>query len=312
MATVPEISVVIPCRNEEENAPRIAQAVIDQLEPIAESFDIIFIDNESSDNTVEVIRGLCAKDDRIRLIVNSRNFGQMRSPTHGIFVARGKAVIGMCADFQDPPELLPKMVRYWREGTPIVLGVREEERSGLMLRSVRAISYWLQSTFGDYQTIPNATGFGIYDRKVVEAIKQLNEPEPFFRGLLIETGFDLITIPYKRPNREGGRSNNNFLTLLDFALNGLAGSSKGLLRVPLYVAFFLGLLTLFCLGGALYAAIFDRSVQLWLFAAALQGQFTMLFLFIGLIGVQVKLISERSRNQSLVLEKERVNFPEDY
>ena len=308
----PEISVVIPCRNEEDNAPLIAQAVIAQLEPVARSFDIIFIDNESTDRTVEVVRAICARDPRIRLIVNSRNFGQMRSPTHGIFCAQGKAVIGMCADFQDSPELLPEFVRIWRAGVPIVLGVREGEKTGPVLRFFRELSYKLQKSFGDYQAIPNATGFGLYDRKVVDAIKAMNEPEPFFRGLLVETGFDIATIEYRRPPRAGGKSNNNFFTLLDFALNGLAGSSKNLLSAPLYVAFLIGLLTVFCLGGALFAAVFGRSVQLWLLAAALEGQFCLLFGFLGLIGVQIKLISERTRNQALVLEKERVNFPADY
>lgn len=305
----PEFSVVIPCRNEEGNAPLIARAVIEQLEPIAESLEIIFIDNASTDRTVEVIRAMCAEDPRIRLIVNSRNFGQMRSPTHAIYATRGRAVIGMCADFQDPPTMLPEFVARWRAGTPIVLGVRESEKTGAILTAFREFSYFLQKTFGDYQAIPNATGFGIYDRKVVDAIKDMNEPEPFFRGLLVETGFDIETITYARPLRSRGKSNNNFFTLLDFALNGLAGSSKKLLRAPLYVAFFMGLLTLFCLGGAVFALIFGRSVQLWLFAAALEAQFCLIFAFLGLLGVQIKLISERTRNQPLVLERERINFP---
>ena len=309
---LPEISVIIPCRNEEINAPLIASAVIEQLEPVTSSFDIIFIDNESSDRTVHVVRQMCQRDPRIRLIVNSRNFGQMRSPTHAIFAARGQAVIAMCADFQDSPELLPQFVHHWRAGTPIVLGVRGAEKSGAMLRIMREFSYRLQHRFGDYKAVPNATGFGLYDRKVVDAIKALNEPEPFFRGLLVETGYDIVTIPFRRPPRVGGQSNNNFFTLLDFALNGLAGSSTKLLRAPLYVAFLMGLLTLFCIGGAAFAAIFGRSVQLWLLAAALEGQFCILFLTLGLIGVQIKLISERTRNQALVLEKERVNFPADY
>lgn len=305
----PEVSVVIACRNEQDNAEAIAAAVIAQLETVTASFDIIFIDNESQDRTVEIVRGMCARDPRIRLIVNTRNFGQMRSPTHGIYQASGRAVISMCADFQDSPALLPDFVRRWRAGTPIVLGVRESEKSGVMLSMLRDLSYKLQKRFGDYPIIPNATGFGIYDRRVVEAIRKLNEPEPFFRGLLVETGFPIELIPFKRPQRAGGRSNNNFFTLLDFALNGLAGSSKNLLRAPLYVAFFIGLLTFSCLLGAVYAVIFGRSVQLWLFAAMLEGQFCMLFLFLGLLGVQIALVSERTRNQALVLERERVNFP---
>ncbi|MEJ7925879.1 glycosyltransferase family 2 protein [Sphingobium sp. AN641] len=312
VAITPEVSVVIACRNEETNAEAIAAAVIAELEPLCESFDIIFIDNESQDRTVEIIKGMCARDPRIRLIVNTRNYGQMRSPTHGIYQAGGRAVISMCADFQDSPALLPEFVARWRNGTDIVLGVRESEKSGAVLGFMRGLSYSLQQRFGDYRIIPNATGFGIYDRRVVEAIRTLNEPHPFFRGLLVETGFSIETISFKRPLRAGGRSNNNFFTLLDFALNGLAGSSKNLLRAPLYVGFFIGLLTLICLIGAMVAAFTGRSVQLWLFAAMLEGQFSLLFLFLGLLGVQIGLVSDRTRNQPLVLERERINFPPEY
>jgi len=312
MTNRPEISVVIACRNEEDNAEAIAAAVIAQLETVTDSFDIIFIDNESQDRTVEIVRGIAARDPRIRLIINTRNYGQMRSPTHGIYQAGGRAVISMCADFQDSPALLPEFVRRWRAGVPIVLGVRESEKSSAMLTFMRGLSYSLQKRFGDYAIIPNATGFGIYDRRVVEAIRALNEPEPFFRGLLVETGFPIETIAFKRPPRAGGRSNNNFFTLLDFALNGLAGSSKKLLRAPLYVAFLVGLLTLVSLVGTIYALFTGNSVQLWLLAAMIEGQFCLLFLFLGLLGTQVALVSERTRNQPLVLERERVNFPPGY
>lgn len=161
MTSKPEISVVIACRNEEDNAEAIAAAVIAQLETVTESFDIIFIDNQSQDRTVEIIRGLSARDRRIRLIINTRNFGQMRSPTHGIYQAGGRAVISMCADFQDSPALLPEFVRRWRDGVDIVLGVRESEKSGVILSFMRNLSYGLQKRFGDYPIIPNATGFGI-------------------------------------------------------------------------------------------------------------------------------------------------------
>ena len=312
MTDRPEVSVVIACRNEEANAEAIAAAVSEQLSTVTDSFDIIFIDNASQDRTVEIVRGMAARDPRVRLIANTRNFGQMRSPTHGIYQAGGRAIISMCADFQDSPALLPEFVRRWRAGVDIVLGVRESEKSGAVLTFMRGLSYGLQKRFGDYAIIPNATGFGIYDRRVVETIKSLNEPEPFFRGLLVETGYMIETIPFKRPERAGGRSNNNFFTLLDFALNSLAGSSKKLLRAPLYVAFIIGLLTLFTLLGAVGALFTGGSLQLWLLAAMIEGQFCLLFLFLGLLGVQIALVSERTRNQPLVLERERVNFPPEY
>jgi len=308
----PDVSVVIPCLNEQENAPAIAAAVIAELERVGVSFDVIFIDNCSADRTVEVIKGMCAADPRIRLIANSRNFGQMRSPTYGIFAARGRAVIGMCADFQDPPDLLGHFVERWRAGVPIVLGVRETEKSSLLLGWMREFSYAFARRVGDYPIVRNATGFGLYDRKVVDAIKAMKEPEPFFRGMLVETGFTIETISYARPLRKRGKSNNNFFTLLDFALSGLASSSKKLLRLPFFIGALSGLATGLCLLGALAAYLMQAAVAPWLIAVGLEANFTLLFLFLGMIGDQVRMISERTRQTPLVIERERVNFPDDY
>jgi glycosyltransferase involved in cell wall biosynthesis len=311
-ADTPDISVVIPCRNEALNAEAIAGAVIAQLEPLGVSFDIIFIDNESTDRTVAIIRAMCAADPRIRLIVNTRNFGQMRSPTHGIYAARGRAVIGMCADFQDSPELLPHFVQRWQAGVDIVLGVRESEDTGFILSAIRGLSYWLAKSFGDYQTIPNATGFGLYSRRVVDAIKALNEPEPFYRGLLIETGYPLETVPYVRPLRARGKSNNNFFTLLDFAVAGLTGSSKRMLRLPLYLGVVGAVIAFFMLLGGVLAFATGRPIAGWLIGSVLQAQFALIFGFMGLMGDHIRQISERTRGTPLVHERERVNFPDGY
>ena len=309
MPEAPELSVVIPCFNEEENAAAIGAAVTLQMNKVSSDYEIIFIDNGSSDGTVPIIRGLCAADPRIRLIVNTRNFGQLRSPTHALFEARGRAVIGIVADFQDPPEMIPQFVERWRAGADIVLATSETKKMSPIFASLRRLSYGLQRKFGDYPIIPNATGFGLYDRKVVRSIAALNEPEPFFRGLLVETGYTIETIPFRRPPRAAGTSKNGFLALLDFALSALAGSSKGLLRVPLYVSFFIFLATLFTFGGALYSIIVGANPRMWLFAALLEFQFGLLFLFLGLLGVQVRMISDRTRGTPLVIERERVNFP---
>jgi len=307
----PEISIVIPCLNEEDNAQAICNAVIAEMEKTGSTFELIFIDNCSSDRTVPIIRSICERDSRVKLIVNTRNFGQMRSPTHGIYQANGRAVINMCADFQDPPALIPEFVRRWHEGAKIVLGVRETEKSGPFLTAFRNLSYGLQRKFGDYPIIPNATGFGLYDAQVVRAVEALNEPEPFFRALLVETGFPIQTIAFRRPERAGGRTKNNFLSLLDFALSGLAGSSRGLLRVPLYVSFVTFAVTFISLLGAIWSAVTDHSPLMWLFAMLLELQFGLLFLFFGLLGVQIRAISDRTRGTPLVIERERVNFGDE-
>jgi glycosyltransferase involved in cell wall biosynthesis len=310
VAERPDISVVIPCYNEEENAASICAAAIAQLEPLGVSFEIIFIDNASSDQTVPIVRQLCTADSRVRLIVNTRNFGQMRSPTHAIYQARGRAIIGLCADFQDPPEMIPRFIERWHAGVDIVLGVRAAEaKVGLVHRRVRALSYWLANKFSDYPVIPNATGFGLYDRRVVQATRTIAEPEPFFRGMLVETGFRLETIAYVRPPRAAGESKNDFFALLEFAISALAGSSKRLLRVPMYVGAFAGLMTLLMLIGGCIAFFMGRPIAGWFIAAVIQAQFALLFGFLGLLGDNVRIISERTRRTPLVIERERVNFP---
>lgn len=305
----PDLSVVIPCYNEAENAEPIAAAVIAQLEPIGLSFEIIFIDNDSTDATAAIIKGMCARDPRVRLIVNTRNYGQMRSPTYAVFQASGRAVIGMSADFQDPPTLIPEFVARWRAGADIVLGVRETEPTGPILTATRKLSYWLARNFGDYPILPNATGFGLYDARVVQAVSRISEPEPFFRGMLVETGYRLETVTYPRPLRARGKSKNNFFALFDFAMSALAGSSKRLLRVPIYIGAFGALMTLVMLVGGLVALFLGKPIAGWFIAAVVQAELALLFGFLGLLGDNVRIISERTRGTPLVLERERVNFP---
>jgi Glycosyltransferases involved in cell wall biogenesis len=308
-AQKPEISVVIPTRNEQENAAGIAKAVIAELERLKIDFELIFIDNASSDRTVAIISEMCAVDARIRLIANQNNFGQMRSPTYGIYQARGRAVINLCADFQDPPTLIPDFIKAWREGFPIVLGVRRLERNSLKMRAIRYIAYSFSNRFFDHPVIPQATGFGLYDRRVVDTLAALDEPEPFFRGLLVEFGFPIKQIAFDRPGRAGGRSNNNFFTLLDFSMSAVAGMGKRLLRIPVFIGIFSGLLALaLMLAGGVVAASGRDGWPLFLWAIV-QANFAILFIFLGLLGDQVRLISERTRGTPLVVEAERVNLP---
>ena len=305
----PEISAVIPCLNEAENAAAIAAAVAAQFVALDVSYEIIFIDNGSTDATVPILKGLCASDPRIRLIVNTRNFGQMRSPTHGIYQASGDAVIGISADFQDPPELIGELIARWRAGAMIVLGVRQSENAPWLLRAVRAVGYGFFERFGDYPVIHDATGFGLYDRRVVDCLRSWRDPEPFFRGMLVESGFSLETIPYHRPERAGGVSKNNLFSLFSFALSGLAGSSKRLLRLPIYFSLMVSLTAGLTLLWAIVAAIAGRSPWTLLGLALAQAAFAIICFFLGLIGEQVRMISEMARATPLVVERERVNFP---
>jgi len=263
----PEVSVVIPCFNEADNVVQIHAAVTAEMRLHAKSHEILFIDNASTDGTRELLRQICARDPATRAILNTRNFGQMRSPTHAIYQATGAAVIGMCADFQDPPAMLSAFIAQWRAGAEIVLGQRASERAGLRVRLGRALGYAFLARFADYPIIPGVTGFGLYAREVVDTLARWNEPEPFFRGMLVESGYRIALIAFDRPERAAGKTKNGLRTLADFALSGIAGSAKSLLRV--------------------------------------------LLLFVGLVGDQVRIVSERTRGTPLVIEAERLNFGAD-
>lgn len=305
----PELSVVIPCFNEEENVRAICEAVSAEARKTVLSHEIVLIDNNSTDRTRDIIRELCANDSCIRAIFNNRNYGQMRSPTHGIYQAHGQAVIGMCADFQDPPEMIGPFVRQWREGAQVVLGQRRSEASAGALGWVRRIGYAFLRRFGDYPVIPGATGFGLFDRKVVDTLVRWNEPEPFFRGMVIESGFRLAVLPFDRPARAAGESKNGLRTLFSFAVSALAGSARSLLRTPLLVSILAGVMTLALILGAGIALVAGGPSVTLAWLAVGTAAFTLVMLSLGLIAEQVRLLAERSRNVPLVIEEERINFP---
>ncbi|NIJ36038.1 glycosyltransferase involved in cell wall biosynthesis [Sphingopyxis panaciterrae] len=305
----PELSVVIPCFNEAQNVAAICAAVTEAAEGHADSHEIILIDNGSTDGTRSIMRNLCLGDPRIRAIFNNRNYGQMRSPTYGLYQAEGLAVIGMGADFQDPPALIGELLRKWRGGAQVVLGQRRSERASLPLRIVRHLGYAFLRRYGDYPVIPGATGFGLFDREVIDTLAAWNEPEPFFRGMVVESGFRIALVPFDRPARAAGESKNGFAALASFALSALAGSAKSLLRLPLFLALYTGGLAFLLLLAAPVALFLDGPIW-WLlgfgFGFAL---FAILLLFLGLIGEQLRMLAERSRNVPLVIEEERINFP---
>ncbi len=305
-----ELSIVIPCYNEIENVAAIVAAVTHEAERHASSHEIILIDNHSTDGTRAAIRELCAADPRVRAILNNRNYGQMRSPTHGIYQARGQAVIGMCADFQDPPAMIGDLVSLWRGGAKIVLAQRRSERTGALLGLARDTGYALLGRIADTPPIPNVTGFGLYDRAVVDALRQWNEPEPFFRGMLVESGYSIALLPFDRPERAAGETKNNFGSLLSFALSGLAGSAKALLRLPILLALSAAVASLALLLAGLMTLIVGGPGWLLLGWGLATAMFATILLFLGLIGDQVRLIAERTRHVPLVIEETRLNFPD--
>lgn len=306
----PELSVVIPCYNEIENVHGIVAAVTREAERHVASHEIILIDNCSTDGTRAAIRELCAADPRVRGILNNRNYGQMRSPTHGIYQASGRAVIGMCADFQDPPAMIGELVALWRGGAKIVLAQRRTERAGALLGAVRRTGYAVLGRLADYPIIPNVTGFGLFDRAVVDTLRAWNEPEPFFRGMVVESGFSIALVPFDRPERAAGETKNGIASLAAFALSGLAGSAKSLLRLPILLSVWSGVMALLLLAAGAIALLAQGpgwAMIGWAFGIAM---FATLLLFLGLIGDQVRLIAERTRGVPLVIEEARVNFPE--
>ena len=305
-----ELSITIPCFNEEENVVAMYEAVTTEAEAHAKSHEIIFIDNASTDATRSLLRDLSTRDPRVRVILNNRNYGQMRSPTYAIYQAEGAAVMAMCCDFQDPPSLIGPMVAQWRAGAQIVMGQRRTEKGSLLLGMVRRSGYSLLGRFADYPIIPGATGFGLYDREVVDMMASWNEPEPFVRGMAVESGYRLALLPFDRPARAAGESSNGFWTLMNFALSGIAGSVKSLLRLPLILSIYFAMFAVGLAVVTVIRQIFFSYSPVMIAVSIVTAMFATMLLFIGLIGDQLRLLVERSRNVPLVIEEERLNFPE--
>lgn len=307
--SVPELSIVIPCFNEIENVRAIVAAVTCEAAIHASSHEIILIDNRSTDGTRDEITRLCAEDPRVRAIFNTRNYGQMRSPTHGIYQARGRAVIGMCADFQDPPAMIGRMLALWRGGAKVVLAQRRSERTTPLLALARRLGYGVLARVADYPVVPGATGFGLFDRAVVDTLKRWREPEPFFRGMVIETGFPVALLPFDRPPRAAGETKNGLRSLASFALSGLAGSAKSLLRLPILLSLWFGAAALLLALASAVTVVSGGPTGMLLALALALTMFAIVLLFLGLIGDQVRLIGERTRGVPLVIEEARINFP---
>ena len=308
------ISVVTPCYNEEANVAELHQrvrAAMALVEGVA--YEHIFIDNASTDGTLRELKEIAAADRNVRIIVNARNFGHIRSPYHAMMQVSGDAVMLIVADLQDPPELIPDFVRKWREGYRVVIGVKSHSGESRAMFAVRRAYYGFLARIGEQALVRNFTGFGLYDRQVIEALRALQEPYPYFRGLISEIGFEPAQIEYSQPVRRRGITKNNFYSLYDMAMLGITSHSKVPLRLATMGGFLLSLASFaVAIGYLVVKLLFWDSFSLGL-APLLIGMFFLFsvqLFFIGLLGEYIATIHTRVMNRPLVTEKERINFPE--
>lgn len=307
------ISILIPCYNEEENVEPIAQAVIGVLEQELPQYDyeLVFIDNDSQDNTRPILRRMCGENPRIKAIFNTRNFGQFNSPYYGILQVTGDCVIAMVADFQDPVDLIPRYVKAWEEGYKIVIGIKTSSQEN-------AVMYWLRSCYyktirklSDVEQIEHFTGSGLYDREFIEVLRRLDDPTPFLRGIVAELGYKRKEIPYEQPKRRAGKTHNNFYRLYDAAMLSVTSYTKAGLRLATFVG------ALSCMASLAVAFLYLIMKLIWWdrFPAGMAPMLLgMLFLgsvqifFIGMVGEYVLSINQRMMKRPLVIEEERLNF----
>lgn len=306
------ISIVTPCYNEEENVENLYNAVKLAFEGLKSyRYEHIFIDNCSQDKTVGILKKIASSDKNVKLIVNSRNFGHIRSPFHAMLQAEGDAVISLVADFQDPPDMIAAFIGKWEEGNKIVLGVKERSKENKLMFFIRKMYYRLVRNISEVQLIDNFTGFGLYDKSVMEILKELDDPYPYFRGLICEIGFEKALIEFTQPRRARGITKNNFYTLYDIAMLGITSNSKVPLRLAAMLGFILSFVSLLiALIYFIIKLIFWNSFTLGL-APLVTGLFffsSVQLFFIGIIGEYIGAINTKVTKRPLVIEKERINF----
>jgi polyisoprenyl-phosphate glycosyltransferase len=310
---MPLISVVTGSFNEEENVAelyrRVCQAFSEQLSKY--TWELIFIDNASTDRTVETLKSIASADKRVKIIVNNRNFGHIRSGYHAFLQARGDAVIAMASDLQDPPEMLPQFVRKWEEGYKIVLAQKTESRESRLLFFVRKSYYNIINRLSEIELVKNVTGFGLYDRRVVEDIRKIDDPYPYFRGLICDLGYERALIPFTQPVRKRGLTKNNFYTLWDMAMLGITNHSKVPLRIAVFVGCGVGSVSfLVAFVYLIYKLLYWSNFQVGT-APLVIGMFfigAVQLVFIGLLGEYIGAIHTQVLRRPPVIEKERINF----
>lgn len=307
-----KISITSSCYNEEGNLPELHHRLTDVMSNFPQyDYEIIWSDNASTDGTRDVIRRICAEDKRVKAIFNAANFGQTRSPYNAMMSASGDAVVTMCSDLQESPELVANFIREWENGAKVVCGVKPKSKENPLMFFVRRCYYNLIKALSDTPQIENFTGFGLYDRCVIDAMKKFHEPNPYIRGLVAEIGFKRVEVPYEQQLRQHGKTKNNFFSLYDYAMNGFVNHTKLPLRLAVFTGFMLaGLSLLAALIYFIYKLVFwnDFAVGLAPMVIGLFFFSSVQLIFIGIIGEYIGAIWTQVKNKPLVIEEERINF----
>ncbi len=311
-----KISIVIPCYNEEENIVNICNAVENELKTSLSNYDydILIIDNCSTDNTRALIRGICKNNKKVKAILNAKNFGQFNSPYYALLQTDGDCTIPICADFQDPVEMIPKFVAEWENGYKIVCGIKSKSKENPFIRFFRTCYYKAIKKLSPVEQIEHFTGFALYDKSFIDVLRELKDPSPFIRGLVAELGFRRKDIEYVQPKRAAGKTHNNFFTLYDAAMLSFTSYTKVGLRIATSVGYAAAALSF--LVGLVYLIMkliwWERfpggtvpTIIILSFLSSLQ------LFFLGFMGEYIMSINTRVMNRPLVVEEERINFEEN-
>jgi polyisoprenyl-phosphate glycosyltransferase len=309
---VPKLSIVTPCYNEEENVREVYRQVREAIGELpGYEYEHIFIDNASKDRTAALLRQLALEDRNVKVILNARNFGHIRSPYYALLQSSGDAAILVAGDLQDPPGLIREFVRKWEEGFKVVLGIKSTSGESALMFTIRKAYYDFINRVSDIELNKNNTGFGLYDRRIIEILRKIDDPYPYFRGLICEIGFEQAKVLYHQPARKRGITKNNFYTLYDIAMLGITNHSKVPLRIAAMAGFAMSAISLFLAFIYLAAKLLFWNVFLAGTAPILIGLFffsSVQLFFIGIIGEYIGSIYTQVLRRPVVIEKERINF----